>query len=394
MFDSTPMLPADPILGLIQQYNNDKRPQKMDLGVGVYRNEKGLTPVLNAVKEAEKRILESEDSKAYLGALGCPDFNRLLREQVLGPSLANLQSITSIQTPGGCGALRLLAELIAKLSDEPRVWVSDPTWANHVPLIGEAGIELVTYPYYDFESRSINIEAMLEALSKAKAGDVVLLHGCCHNPSGADLTQPQWQQVLSLCHRQKLIPFIDLAYQGFGESLEEDAFGPRLAAEIFDDVLFSVSCSKNFGLYRERVGMAVVKCASANAAKAVSSQLASIARGIYSMPPSHGAKVVATILESDFLSALWADELNGMRNRIKHMRSGLRQALLSKVGDDRFRFIESQHGMFSFLGISEQQVQRLIDDHGIYMVDSSRINVAGLTENNLDAFASAVASVL
>lgn len=394
MFDSTPLLAPDPILGLIKQFNEDKRPDKIDLGVGVYRNAKGFTPVLNAVKEAEKRVWETEDSKAYLGALGSLDFNRHLTKQVLGDSMSKPETIASIQAPGGCGALRLLSELIVRISPTAKVWVSDPTWDNHVPLIGEAGLELISYPYYDFETNEIKIDAMLEALSTAKQGDVVLLHGCCHNPSGADLTQSQWQQVLSLCHRQKLIPFIDLAYQGLGSSLESDAFGVRLATEIFDEVLVSISCSKNFGLYRERVGLAMVKCRSESTAHAVSSQLANIARGIYSMPPSHGAKVVATILESDFLSSLWIDELDAVQKRIKAMRTDLRSAFRAKLGDDRFAFIESQYGMFSFLGITPEQVRRLIDEFGVYMIDSSRINIAGLNEGNIDKFSTAVASVL
>lgn len=292
MFELLNPLPADPLLGLIEKYRADPNANKVDLGVGIYKNERGMTPVLDSVKAAEKQLLDTENSKAYVGPAGNLEFNELIAKLAFGdqyPTLAD--RIAGLQTPGGCGALRVLAETVMSTRDSCKVWVSDPTWVNHVPLLSSAGIELSTYPYYDFNGSTLRFDDMLECLdSTARPQDVVLLHGCCHNPCGADLDQNQWRDIIDLCDRKGLIPFIDMAYQGFGDSLEQDAFGLRLAASRLPELMLAISCSKNFGLYRERVGAAFVLSESHAARLAVDSHLKSITRGIYSMPPSHGAR--------------------------------------------------------------------------------------------------------
>jgi len=362
IFSDLQQLPADPLLGIITKYRRDTNPHKIDLGVGVYRTEEGDTPVLRAVKRAEDMILTEENSKEYVGAFGNLDYGRHMTELVFGEQASQITSrLAHIQTPGGCGALRLIAELCMR-TEARTVWVSDPTWVNHVPLLGSAGLSLQTYPYYDFEHAGIRFEAMREAIAGASTGDIVLLHGCCHNPSGADLTQAQWREIIAICGEKGLVPFIDIAYQGLGDSLEDDAYGLRLAASTLPEVLVSVSCSKNFALYRERVGSAFVLCQTQEKAGAVGTHLASIAREIYSMPPSHGASVVAAILESADLTEDWHTELTEMRQRLQQVRTVLASALSQKLGTGRFDFIAKDKGLFSFLGISEAQVQILAEE--------------------------------
>ncbi|MGI9287794.1 MAG: aromatic amino acid transaminase [Pseudomonadales bacterium] len=396
MFEDLQNLPADPILGLMTAFRADPNPNKVDLGVGVYRNDAGATPVLRAVKEAERRIEASEDTKAYLPQMGDPTFNRTIVDLLFGADhdAVTGQRVRSVQTPGGCGALRIGAEVIKRSRPDARVWVSSPTWPNHIPLIGGTGLEFKEYPYYDRAAHRIDFDAMLTALQQAKANDVVLLHGCCHNPSGADLTPEQWHEVAALAAHIGFTPFIDIAYQGLGQGLQEDALGIRWMAAKLPELLVASSCSKNFGLYRERTGAIMFVAAQASQAERTQSQAAHAARQIYSMPPAHGALIAGAILESEELRALWEEELTEMRDRINGMRSLLVKKLNTNNVGVNFDFIEQQRGMFSFLGIKPEQVQQLREQYGIYMVDSTRINVAGVNSGNIDYLAASVLAVL
>ena len=398
MFEDLSTLAADPLLGIITRYRADTNPNKIDLGVGVYKDTQGLTPVLSCVKQAEAFLLENEDTKDYVGQLGNIEYGQQMARLVFGEHLPSIADrLAHIQTPGGCGALRLLAELITRTSSATpslTVWLSDPTWVNHVPLIGGAGLELKTYPYYNFERGGLRFDEMLAALQQAKQGDVLVLHGCCHNPSGADLSSEQWAAIIELCAAKGLIPLIDIAYQGLADSLDDDAHGVRLAAQALPEVLVSVSCSKNFAMYRERVGSAFVLTQSPERKLAAESHLAAIARGIYSMPPSHGAMVVEKILSDATLSALWQSELAEMRERLQSVRSSLVSELQKAFDSDRFDFIVRDKGLFSFMGISESQVNALAQQHSIYMAGSSRINLAGFNEANISYFVGALQRIL
>ncbi len=394
MFDALAPLPADPILGLMALYQRDDNPRKVDLGVGVYKDDAGATPVLRAVKRAEQALLANQQSKAYVGPFGLEPFNAAMADLVLGERAAYAPRVVLAQTPGGCGALRLGAELIKATRSNAKVWVSDPTWGNHRPLLGHAGLSLCTYPYLHPETQGLDFDAMAACLEQVPAGDLVLLHACCHNPTGVDLDREQWRAVADIAGRRGFVPFVDMAYQGFGEGLQEDAWGLRLLAEQLPEVLFAVSCSKNFGLYRERVGAVGLIAATAQQGQVALSHFASIARGIYSMPPDHGAAVVASILSNDELRAEWVAELDDMRERIGGLRRAfaLRMSLL--LGRDHFAFVAHQRGMFSFLNLSEAQVARLASEYGIYMLSSSRTSIAGLNTQNLDYVCEAVASVM
>jgi aspartate aminotransferase len=396
MFESLPKLPNDPILGLSIAFRDDPNPEKVDLGVGVYRDASGNTPVMAAVHEAEAQLLKAEISKAYTAPAGYPGANDAVRELAFGPEHPALAAgrVATVQTPGGCGALRLAAELIQRARKGARVWVSTPTWANHVPLLGSAGLELKEYPYYDFERHALDFDGMMAALAEVPAGDLVLLHAACHNPCGADLTEAQWRQVTELARERGFVPFMDMAYQGFGEGLDADAFGPRWMAEQLPEVLVAVSFSKNFGLYRERAGALAVVGADSARAEAVQSQLLSVARGLYSMPPAHGSALVAGIWASDELRQRWQSELNEMRGRIQTLREALVGSLAEAVPGQDFGFIARERGMFSFLGLTEAQVGQLKDRYSIYMTDNSRINVAGLNLDKVDYVSRAIAEVL
>lgn len=396
MFDQLSSLPPDPILGLMAAYRADSNPNKIDLGVGVYKDETGTTPVMKAVKAAESRLLSTQNSKAYVGPVGLDTFNDSVAELVFGKELTRKLGARRVtfQTPGGCGGLRLAAEFIQRIKPGSRILVSDPTWANHVPLLGDAGLEIETYPYYDRGCHSIRFDEMMAVLANAGPNDLVLLHGCCHNPCGADLTTEQWQAVATLADKNGFIPFIDLAYHGLGDGLDEDAYGLRLLAETVPEMIVVNSCSKNFGLYRERTGGLSIITTSEQSSRAAASQVAAIARGIYSMPPDHGASVVAEILQDDTLRQQWDNELREVRQRINALRSQLVTALkASQVAED-FSFIEREKGMFSFLGLSVAQVQTLVTDYSVYLVDSSRINVAGINNSNIDYLADAIANVV
>lgn len=396
MFEVLPKLPADPILGLSAAFKQDTNPGKIDLGVGVYKDEDGKTPILTSVAKAQQILMQKEDSKSYIPPQGNQGYIDGMLELLLGaghPALL-VNRVSAVQAPGGCGALRILAELLKRCNDKLTVWVSDPTWANHIPLIGNAGLNLETYPYFDKENASINFEGMVKCLEKVNKGDVVLLHGCCHNPTGADLTQLQWQKVMELAKEREFIPFIDTAYQGFGDGLEEDAFGIRLMAENLPEVIVAASCSKNFGLYRERVGLAAMITRDATSREITQSQIQSIARGIYSMPPSYGGALVDIILNDAELKAEWMQEVEAMRSRMQDLRQLLATKLKEKGATKDFDFVTQQKGMFSFLCISPEQVQQIRKEHSVYFVDSSRVNIAGISHKNVDALASALVSVL
>jgi aspartate/tyrosine/aromatic aminotransferase len=394
LFESLQTLPADAILGVLAEYRQDNRAHKIDLGVGVYRDENGDTPVLGTVKKAERHWLEYQISKAYLGSRGDPDFNAAMQALLFGAEQGNNSRIYTLQTPGGCGSLRVGAELILRGRAGACIWVSDPTWANHVPLLSGAGLQLKTYPYYDAANPGIRFAEMLEGLSQIPVNDIILLHACCHNPSGMDLSREQWQAVSEIIVERNLLPFVDIAYQGFAEGLDEDAYPIRLLADLVPEMIVSASCSKNFGLYRDRVGsLSVVVENPASVAK-VDSQLVNIVRGMYSMPPAHGGSIVTHILSDQGLRAEWDDELTAMRERLKSMRGLIATELAQRTSARDFSFIERAQGMFSFLGLTPQQVQRLKSEYGVYMVDSSRINVAGINHGNVAHLADAIVAVL
>ncbi len=393
MFETLETLPADAILGLIAEHRNDPRDNKIDLGVGVYRTAAGETPVLDVVKVAEQRLLDQQDTKAYLGTFGDPAFNAAMQAQTFAnPALDD--RLATIQAPGGSGSLRVAAGAILRANPDATVWVSDPTWVNHVPLLGGAGLKLTPYPYYDTDKHVIRIDAMLDALRAAPAGDIVLLHACCHNPCGLDPTEDEWRQIADVIVERELVPFIDMAYQGFAGDVDTDAFIIRHLAERVPEMLVCNSCSKNFGLYRDRVGSLSMLAADSATRDVLASQASSMARTLYSMPPDHGAAVVSIILSDESLKANWIIELAEMRERLKSMRSLLNDALLEKAPDHDFSHLVRAAGMFCFLGVTAQQVGRLKKDFGVYMVDSSRINVAGITEANVDYLASSIAAVL
>ncbi|MEQ8407561.1 MAG: amino acid aminotransferase [Gammaproteobacteria bacterium] len=396
MFQSLQALPSDPILGLMAAYRTDTNPKKIDLGVGVYKDADGNTPVMTAVKKAEALILEEQASKTYIGPTGAAEFNDAIAELVFGKPL--LESLgkrrVTVQAPGGCGGLRLAAEFIYKANADATVWVSDPTWANHVPLLGSAGLKIEQYPYYDYSTHTVRFDEMLACLSKIPAGDLVLIHGCCHNPCGADLSHEQWQQIKDVALKQGFTVFIDLAYQGLGDGLEEDVYGVRLLAEALPELIVVSSCSKNYGLYRERTGALTLISENDNAAAIATTLIAAGARAMYSMPPDHGAAIVATIMTRPELSSEWDAELTAMRNRINGLRSQLVAQINAAGVDTDFSFIEREKGMFSFLGTNVEQVQKLVNDYSIYLVNSSRINVAGINDSNIEYLANSLAAVL
>ncbi len=396
MFERVERMPDDPILGLMAAFRADPDPRKVDLGVGVYRDDQGATPVLEAVRRAEQAVLARQTSKTYVAPAGNAGFNQAMERAAFGEDHPVLSGgrLRTVQAPGGCGALRLGAELTRIAVADAVVQVSSPTWANHVPLLTGAGIKLERYPYYDAATGGVDFDSMRAALERLPLRSVVLLHASCHNPTGADLSPLQWRALIPVFARRGHIPFIDMAYQGLGTGVAEDAFGIRLFAAELPELLVAVSCSKNFGLYRERTGALHVLCASAAAADAVLSQLVRIARTIYSMPPDHGAAIVHEILGSDALRSTWLEEVGAMRTRIANLRRETVKQLRQACPQRDFSFIERQRGMFSFLGVSVDQVRALREQHHVYMTNDARINIAGLRNDNLEYFAQSVARVL
>ena len=394
MFETLEPKPADAILKLIAEHRDDPRDEKVDLGVGVYRDASGRTPVLNCVKKAEHWLVGTQDSKAYLGSRGDAFYCDAIERLVFGDGANDDPRIATVQSPGGSGALRVAAELVLRANPEAAIWVSDPTWNNHIPLLGEAGLTMKPYPYYDTEANSLRFDGMLDALAEARPGELVLLHGCCHNPTGMDLSTDQWDAVADLVVERRLVPFVDLAYQGFADGLEEDGYGVRLMYERAPEMIVTQSCSKNFGLYRDRVGALSFVAADAETATIVDSQALSVVRTMYSLPPDHGGAVVSRILNDDELRAEWLAELADMRGRLKGMRGLLVEELTSAAPGRDFSHIEHTTGMFCYLGISAEQVGRLKKERGVYLVDSSRINVCGITEANARYIAESIAAVL
>ena len=396
MFEVLPQLAPDPILGLSAAYREDNNPDKIDLGVGVYKDEQGNTPILTSVAKAQKILLERETSKTYITPQGHQGYIDNMLALLLGEKSSVLMAdrVAGVQAPGGCGALRILSELLVRCNDNAKVWVSDPTWANHIPLIGSAGLQIETYPYFDKDSASIRFDAMMETLKKVEKGDIVLLHGCCHNPTGADLTNAQWDAVLDVAKEREFLPFLDVAYLGFGDGLEDDAYGVRLLAENLPEVIIAASCSKNFGLYRERVGLAAIITEDAKTRQIAQGQIQSVARGIYSMPPSYGGALVDIILSDTSLRQEWESEVNAMRNRMQTLRAMLVEKLEENGADKDFSFVNQQKGMFSFLCITPEQVREMRDKHSVYFVDSSRVNIAGINQQNVGTLAKALVSVL
>jgi aromatic-amino-acid transaminase len=393
-FKDIQRVPGDPILGLIEAYANDTNPNKFDLGVGVYKDAQGLTTIPRAVKLAEQRLAESQLTKTYIGGHGEPRFGALISELVLG-NASPLQAagrVGATQSPGGTGALRLVGEFIAQCLPGKGIWLSNPTWPIHESIFNKVGLKVSHYPYVGADNR-LNIEGMLDTLRQVPEGDVVLLHACCHNPTGFDLSHDQWQQVLDIVHSRNLLPLIDFAYQGFGDGLEEDAWAVRLFANALPELLITSSCSKNFGLYRERTGALIVTADNPQKLVDVRSQLANIARNLWSNPPDHGAAVVAEILGDPQLKSLWAEEVEEMRQRIAQLRVGLVEALTPLGLGERFAHVAQQRGMFSYTGISDEQVARLRHEHSVYMVNAGRANIAGIDATRLDQLASAIAAV-
>ena len=395
MFDQLERLPPDPILGVTAAFRRDTSPLKVDLGVGVYRDDVGNTPVPGAVREAERELIANQTTKTYVGPAGNLEFNDRIIALALGPLAPTLAGrIATIQTVGGCGALRIGAEVVRVSRPETVVYVSDPTWANHEPLVGTCGLRLERYPYYDTARRDVDFDAMHDCVSRLPAGSVVLLHACCHNPTGADLAPAQWQALAEVIEQRGLVPFIDLAYQGFGDDLEADVVGLRIIADRVPEMLLAVSCSKNFGLYRERAGALAVVSRNAAVAGAVATQQARLARRMYSMPPDHGAAVAARVLGDADLFQQWRQEVATMVGRMKSLRALLASRLAARRPHDDFGWLTRHRGMFSLLGLGDAAIATLRDVHHVYVPPDGRMNVAGISESNVDYVADAVAQLL
>ena len=385
MFERIAAAPADPILGLADLFRADDRPNKINLGIGVYKDETGKTPVLTSVKKAEQYLLENETTKNYLSIDGIADFGRCTQELLFGAdsTLISSQRARTAQTPGGTGALRVAADFIATQTSAKRIWVSNPSWPNHKNVFAAAGLEVCEYDYYDAARHTLDFDGLLSSLNAAQAGDIVLFHGCCHNPTGIDPTAAQWSQLAELSLAKGWLPLFDFAYQGFARGLEEDAEGLRAFAASHQELIVCSSYSKNFGLYNERVGAFTLVAADAAVVDTAFSQVKATIRANYSNPPAHGAAVVATILGNKDLRALWEQELTSMRERIQRMRQLFVNTLQEKGAKGDFSFIISQNGMFSFSGLTKDQVVRLRDEFGVYAVNSGRVNVAGMTPDNM-----------
>jgi len=396
MFENLKAIPPDPILGLIAAHAADPNPNKIDLGIGVYRDEFGNTPILHCVAEAEKTLLRTQTTKTYLGPPGVAGFNKAIGEIILGSDNEALKAgrTCTVQTPGGTGALRVAADLIKVARPESEVWASDPTWANHLALFPGAGVKLNSYPYFDAQTSSLRFNDMIEALQQRGPGDGVLFHACCHNPCGVSPEPEQWRVIADIAAERGFTPVIDIAYMGFERGVDEDCLSVRLFAEKCPEVIIASSCSKNFAMYRERVGALTVIARDAEKAAAIESVIHNVTRKNYSMPPAHGPAVIDIILHSEELTARWLEELAGMRNRINGLRKTLADRIAAAGIKRDFSFIERQTGMFSFLGLTVEQVMRLREEFAIYTVNSARVNVASFNEANMDYFIGALATVL
>ncbi|HJO95208.1 MAG TPA: amino acid aminotransferase [Victivallales bacterium] len=396
MFENIEMAPADSILGLTDAFKKDTSSNKINLGVGVYKDDTGITPILESVKKAEKVIYDQENSKSYLGIAGTEEYGKLVRELIFTKESKVLEEnrAVTVQSPGGTGALRIAADFIHKFLPDAKLWLSNPTWANHNAVFSAAGIETDTYTYYDTETKGLNFEGMIQDLSTIPAKDVVLIHACCHNPTGVDIAPDQWGKVAEVAKQQGFLVLFDFAYQGFGNGIDEDAVGIRLFADKIKNFMVANSFSKNFGLYNERIGALTVVADTEQEAKNVFSQLKVCVRSNFSNPPAHGSSIVSKILSDPYLYELWKHEVTEMRNRINSNRSVLVETLKSKGVKHDFDFINKQRGMFSYTGLTKDQVLELRNKFSVYMVNSGRISLAGINNKNLDAFCEAVAKVL
>ena len=389
MFQSLKEQPADKILALMQKYKEDPRESKIDLGVGVYKNAEGLTPVMRAVKAAEQQLWERETTKSYVGLVGDPQFSDVMVDLVLSDSVAR-GNVAAAATPGGTGAVRQAFELLKMANPDVRVFVSDPTWPNHLSILKYLDLPVVPYRYFDSETRGVDFAGMMEDLAEARSGDVILLHGCCHNPTGANLNISQWQEVVDFLNKTGATPMIDIAYQGFGDGLQEDAAGMRLVASSVPETVIAASCSKNFGIYRERTGLLMVVSQDATAKGLNQSTLAFLNRQNFSFPPDHGARLVTMVLSDPALRADWATELEEVRLGMLDLRTQLASELQRLSGSDRFGFLAQHRGMFSRLGASAEHVEKLRADHAVYMVGDSRMNIAGLNSATVPVLAQAI----
>ena len=392
MFEHLNEQPKDKILALMQAFKDDPREDKIDLGVGVYKNAEGVTPIMRAVKQAERQWWEQETTKAYTGLAGDPAFSDAMIGLVLGDAVARDQ-VAAVATPGGTGAVRQAFDLIRMANPSARVFVSDPTWPNHLSILKHMAIETVMYRYFDAESGGVDFAGMIEDLGQMRAGDVVLLHGCCHNPTGANLTGPEWQAVIDLVNAKGVVPMIDIAYQGFGDGLDADAAATRMVVSGCPEVLIAASCSKNFGIYRERTGLLMAVAQDRGLHTVTQGNLAYLNRQNYSFPPDHGARLVSLVLTDDALRADWQAELEEVRTGMLSLREQLSTELRRLASSDRYGFIAQHRGMFSRLGLSPEIVERLRADHGIYMVGDSRINIAGLNAETVPKLARAIIDV-
>ena len=392
MFETLKPQPADKILALVQKFKEDPRPQKIDLGVGVYKNAEGVTPVMRAVKAAEHQLWQDETTKAYVGLTGDPAFSDGMIKMILGDAVPR-GAVAAAATPGGTGAVRQAFELVRLANPDVRVFVSNPTWPNHVSMLRYLGIEMVPYRYFDESTCGVDFEGMTADLAQAKAGDVVLLHGCCHNPTGANLNTAQWQSVVDLLAKSGATPMIDIAYQGFGDGLEEDAAATRLIAASLPETIIAASCSKNFGIYRERTGLLMAISQDVSKQLVTQGTLAYLNRQNFSFPPDHGARLVTIVLNDPALCADWKAELEQVRLGMLDLRQSLATELQSRAGSDRFSFLAQHRGMFSRLGTTPDMVERLRVEHAIYMVGDSRMNIAGLNANSVPVLAQAIVDV-
>ena len=394
MFQSLTMDEPDRVMKVMQLFREDERPEKLDLGVGVYRDAAGQTPIMSAVKQAEKQLWALEKTKSYVGLIGAPDFNQAMVSLILGEEAQIGETLASAATTGGTGAVRAAFELIKLGNPDATVWISDPSWSNHPKMLDYLHIPSQTYRYLSPETGDLDFSAMMEDLARARAGDVVLLHGCCHNPSGINLSLEQWGSVARLMEELGLIPMIDLAYQGFGDGLEEDVLGTRLVADTCPEGLIAASCSKNFGIYRERTGCLIVKTDRSETTALVQGKLALLNRLNYSFPPDHGARLVTMVLKDESLRAAWQTELEDMRTDMVQLREDLADALQRQTNSDRFDFVRYHRGMFSILGLSERQIEAMRTEFGVYAISDSRINIAGLNQATIPVLAKAVAAIL
>ncbi|SJL83935.1 aromatic amino acid transaminase [Vibrio palustris] len=392
MFSHLPAPVLDTIISLSAAYQEDTRSQKVDLGIGVYKNSQGHTPIMQAISAAQTRVTAAQTTKAYVGIAGCEHFNQSMTDLVLADTSAHSR-VATIQTPGASGGLRMFADLIKFAQPESTIWLSNPSYVNHAPIMEAAGLDVKYYAYFNPETKTVDKEALLTDLAQAGPKDVVLLHGCCHNPTGADMDFATWQAVTALAQQQGFTPFVDAAYLGFGDSFAQDSAGLRYMADHVDEMMLTVSCSKNFGLYRERTGAAMVIAKTSQEAANAKGKLLNLARSSYTMPPDHGAALVRTVLQDDELKASWMTELSEMQHRLLSLRQSLCKELRNKLDTSQFDFIEQHKGMFSVLGLTPEQMTRLREEFAIYGVTDGRINIAGLTEDAIPYVADSITKV-